>query len=159
MEANPLLFNETLGISPATSIEVAELIPEATTGEKGLMSANDKKYSPYVFDSSANLLQIAKMDLNVNWARSQVFICGNLSDSIIFGTLNVNTNDDKDLHIGFKFISYDRRVKFYKKNDAFFMKANTGTNPFTGFIWSTTEVKNTGLSNVDDTYTEITVQQ
>lgn len=123
------------------------------------MSANDKKYSPYVFESTANLLQIAKMDLNIKWVRSQIFICGNLSDSIIFGTLYVNTNDDKDLHIGFKFISYDGRVKFYKKNDAFFMKANTGTNPFTGFIWSTTEVKNTGLSNVDDTYTEITVQQ
>lgn len=138
---------------------VAGLIPEATTGEKGLMSATDKKYSPYVFTGTANLLQIAKMNLNVNWMRSQIFICGNLADSFIFGTLYVNTNDDKDLHIGFKFISYDGRAKFYKKNDALFMKANLSTNPFTGFIWSTTDVKNTGLSNVDDTYTEITVQQ
>ena len=123
------------------------------------MSANDKKYSPYVFKGTANLLQIAKMDLNVNWVRSQIFICGNLADSILFGTLYVNTNNDKDLHIGFKFISYDGRVKFYKKNGAFFMKANMATNPFTGFIWSITEVVDTGLKDVDDTYTEITVQQ
>lgn len=133
-------------------------MPVATVEKNGLMSAMDKKYLQRYINDGTHLILIAELDVNIDWQRSQQLISGNTAGSVVFMSVSIFTQNDKDLYVNFSFIGKGYGLKFYKKGGNVYIKANSSSQPFAGFIWSTSTIKITDITVIDDTYTEIPIE-
>lgn len=133
-------------------------MPVATPTANGLMSATDKKYLQRYINEGTHLILIAELDVNIDWQRSQQLICGNTAGSIVFMSISIFTENDKDLHVNFSFLNQGFGLKFYKKGGNVYIKPYSSSQPFFGFIWSTSTIKITDITVIDDTYTEIPIK-
>ena len=129
---------------------VAELIPVATTTTKGLMSANDKKYSVQYINFPHN--QSRKI-LQVDGDYYQ-FVCVGflLSGSSPFNFIlsgRSETNNRFSINLGK--INDGGGIKIYKKENSFYLSNQNVHDKCTGFLISTHTIGTDDVT-IDDSF-------
>lgn len=115
-------------------------------------------YIPTVFKSNySNLIKVTS-HFSDNYRRVVIRAFGFLGQSdIIDLIISLSTSPgDVSFNVKMKYViePEEELFKLYEKDKLIYLCFTSRAKPFTGFIQSTDEVKNTGLA-VDDTYTEV----
>lgn len=149
-------YNFVENISSATRIEVAGLMPVATTEINGLMSSSDKRISVHeCILLKQNLLEIYSSK-STGWDRKGGFILVYIMNNpLIYTFTAVNQPTALDVIIKSVF-AHSTGIKFYTKDKHLYLYNNTAEDVYIlGFSY--TGISKIGkLESVDETYKEIT---
>ena len=133
---------------------MAGLIPLATDTTNGLMEASTIKtrYKKF-YNKADNLLKVA--EIKAYYQREVINIIGSNSSQI--NTMTILCYSESDISLKVAFSNYKQqssKLKFYKKDNSFYIYPGNGALPFSGYIMSTSGVEETDLT-IDDSYTEV----
>lgn len=134
---------------------IVSFIPNATNLAAGLMSLEDKKYSPKWFSMPKNeARQIANFTSGYQqFVIAMFLVSGQKPFNIILSgrTENVKTT----ISVWHAAIGNNTDViKIYKKDTSLFIKSNDGSDPLAGFIISNKDIGTENIT-IDDSYTLI----
>lgn len=124
----------------------------ATTEKKGLMSANDKKYSIQFITFRTNTGR-KLIEINGSYER---FICvgfllsGSSPTNFILSGRSEDTN--KNISMNYKLINGGNRLKVYKKENCFYIFNDNKSDSCFGFLISTQTIGTDDVT-IDDSFT------